>query len=184
METADYILTMRGFVVLLNFRCRFILFFEAVDAISCMAMPKCLDMIFEGPLVLEIWPTSTVPKFPTVLLVGSPVTSHSKGLTTLPTHERLDSMLSLVMGLKGSEVFEWSWSWMIDVVPAPGCTAKAWEFKHGRWLCSPQRLWPFSILRSMPPHMHLQHEVFWRQVKLVSYKTKTIHSIIYETLSW
>ena len=99
--------SLRGFIILLNFRGCVIFLFETVDSISCMAISKCLDMIFERSFVFEIRTTSAIPKLPTVLLMGSPITSHREGLATFSTHEWLDPMLSLVMGLEGSEVFEW-----------------------------------------------------------------------------
>lgn len=91
-----------------NFRCRIILFLiKKVSANGCMASAKGLDVVFERPLVLEIRTTDAVPDFATVLLMGSPVSFHSKGLIAFSAEEVLYSMLSFVVGLEGSEVFEW-----------------------------------------------------------------------------
>jgi hypothetical protein len=84
--------------------------------------------------VLEIGSTSTIPKLATILLVGSPITFHGKCLATFSAQERLDSMLSLVMSLKGSKISERLCSWMINVVYASCCTAVAREPKHCCWL--------------------------------------------------
>jgi hypothetical protein len=81
----------------------------------------------QRPFVLEIRTTNAVPDLPAVFFMGSPVALYSKRLSTFPTHERLDSMLSLVMCLEGSEIFEWPCSRVINVVLATLCTAIAWQ---------------------------------------------------------
>ena len=116
------------------------------------------DMILERAFVLEVRSTCTEPKLSTVLLVGSPVPSHSKLFATLSAHEWLHAMLALVMGLKGAEILQWLCTRMIYVILAPLSTAIAWQPQHCCGLCSSQRLRTFSILRSMPPHMHLRRK--------------------------
>jgi len=91
-----------------------------------MAMAKGLDVVLEGSLVLKIGPTNAIPKLATVLLMGSPVTSNRECLATFPTHEGLDAVLSLVVGLQGAEVFEGLSPRMVYVVPTPWCAAIAW----------------------------------------------------------
>lgn len=125
-------------IILFNFGCRIVfLFFNAARAISCMAMSKSLNMIFERPLVLEIRTTNAVPKLSTILLMGSPITPHGESFAAFSTHEGLDSMLSLVMGLKSTEIFEGFWSGVIDVVPAARCATIAGKFEHSCWLSPP-----------------------------------------------
>lgn len=115
-----------------------------------------------------------IPELPTILLVSPPIASHCKGFTAFPTHERLDPMLPLVMRLKRSEIFQRLRSRVIDVVPAPCRTAVTRQPKHRCWLCSPQRLWSFSVLRSMPPHMHLHIYIYGNQSfeQLISHDAK------------
>lgn len=92
-----------------NFRSRIILFMiKRVKGIGCMAYAKGPNMVFERSLVFKIRTTDTVPDFATVLLMGSPISFDSKGLTAFSAQEVFYSMLSFVMGLEGSEVFEWS----------------------------------------------------------------------------
>lgn len=64
-----------------------------------MAMTECSYVILEGPFVLEIRTTDTKPKLSAVLLVRSPVTPHSKCLSTPTTHEGLGAVLALVVSL-------------------------------------------------------------------------------------
>lgn len=111
-----------------------------------MAMAECLDVILEGPLVLEIRATDAIPKLATILLVSSPIAPHSKGFATFPAHEGLDSMLPLVMRLEGSEIFQRLSSRVIDVVSAAGGAAVAGKAKHAGGLSSSQRFWPSSVL--------------------------------------
>lgn len=85
------------------------------------------DMILERAFVLEVRSTCTEPKLSTVLLVGSPVPSHSKLFATLSAHEWLHAMLALVMGLKGAEILQWLCTRMIYVILAPLSTAIAWQ---------------------------------------------------------
>jgi hypothetical protein len=93
-----------------------------------MADAKSLDVVFQRPLVLEIRPANAIPNLPTVLLMGSPITFNCKWLPTFPAHEGLGPMLSLVMCLEGSKIFERPCSWVLYVVFASLCTAIAWEF--------------------------------------------------------
>ena len=139
-------LWMKLVIVLFYFRCRLFFFFKAIDSISCMATSKSFDVIFKRPLVLEIRATDAIPKLPTVLFMGPPITSHCKTLTTFSTHEGLDSMLPLVVCLKSSEIFKGLCSWVINVVPASWGTTIAWKPKHTCWLGTPQRFRPFSVL--------------------------------------
>jgi hypothetical protein len=111
-----------------NIGCRFILFPKANNTKSSMADAKSLNVVFQRPLVLKIRPTSTIPNLPTVLLMGSPITFNCKCLATFPTHEGFGPMLSLVMCLEGSKIFERPCSWVLDVVLAPWCAAVAWQF--------------------------------------------------------
>ncbi|PON58098.1 hypothetical protein TorRG33x02_125110 [Trema orientale] len=101
-----------------------------------MTISKGLNVILERPLVLKIRATNTIPKLPTILLVGSPIPSYSKCLATFSTHEWLDSMLSLVVSLKCSEVLERLCSRVIDVISATRRAAVAREPKHACWLSS------------------------------------------------
>jgi len=105
--------------------------------------------------------------------MGPPITPNSKSFAAFSAHEGLDSMLSLVMSLEGPKIFEWLCSWMINVVLAFRCTTIARKSKHCCWLSSSQRLWPLSILRSMPPHMHLQRLIFGA-TSSSSFNTKTV----------
>uniref|UniRef100_A0A2P2N5S1 Uncharacterized protein n=1 Tax=Rhizophora mucronata TaxID=61149 RepID=A0A2P2N5S1_RHIMU len=68
--------------------------------------------------------------------MGSPISPHSKGLTTFSTHERFDTVLPLVMRLKGSKIFERLCSRVINVVLATRCAAIARKPKHACWLSS------------------------------------------------
>nr|GMC90688.1 hypothetical protein GOBAR_DD21807 [Ipomoea batatas] len=90
-----------------------------------MAIAKGLNMILEGSLVLEIRAADAIPDLAAVLLVRPPVALHGQGLPTFPAHERLRPVLSLVVCLEGSEVFQWPGSWVINVVLA------AWPQKTG-----------------------------------------------------
>ena len=121
-------------------------------------MTKCSYVILQRPFVLEIRTTYTKPKFSAVFLVCSPVTPHSKGLSTPTTHEGLGAMLALVVSLKSAKVFQRFCTGMIDIVPASFGTAVTWEPQHCCGLCTSQRFWASSILRSMPPHMHLRRK--------------------------
>ena len=98
-------------MVLLDLRRRLVLLLllllGTVDSIGCMAMAERLNVVLEGPLVLEIRPTSAVPQLPAVLLVGSPVPSHRERLAALAARERLDPVPPLVVGLESPEVLEW-----------------------------------------------------------------------------
>ena len=64
-------------------------------------------MILQRSLVLEVGAADAVPQFATVLLVGSPISLHRKGLTALAAHEGLDSMLPFIVSLEGPEVLQW-----------------------------------------------------------------------------
>ncbi len=106
--------------------------------------------------MLEVGTTSAVPQLSAVLLVGPPVTSNSKCLTTFSTHEWLDSVLPLVMRLQGAEVLQWFGPRVFDIVAASLRTTVAGKAKHCCRLCASQRFRSFSVLRSMAPHVHLQ----------------------------
>lgn len=115
------------FTILLNFRPRFILHFKALNPQSTMPMPKSPNVVCQRPLVLEIRTTSAIPKLATILLMGSPISPHCKWLPTLSTCKGLGSMLSLVVCLESSKIFERSWPWVVYVVLAFWCTTIAWE---------------------------------------------------------
>jgi len=106
--------------------------------------------------VFEIRATQAIPYFSTVLLMCSPITFHCKCFAALSAHVGFYAMLSLVVCLKSSEILQRPCSWVVNVVLATCCTTKAWKPQHSCWLCSFQRIWPLSVLRSMPPHMHLK----------------------------
>ena len=72
-----------------------------------MPITEGTDMVFEGPLVLEIRTTDAEPKLPTILLVCSPIPSHCKCLPTLPALEWLPSVLPFVVCLEGPEILQW-----------------------------------------------------------------------------
>lgn len=82
--------------------------------------------------MLEIGTTDAEPQLPTVLLVGAPVSSNRKGLSTLVAYEGLGPMLSFVVGLESAEVLERLRSWVVDVVLATLSAAVAWDSQHGR----------------------------------------------------
>lgn len=84
-----------------------------------MALSEGPNVILEGSLVLEVGPTSTIPKLATILLMGSPVPFDCKGFSTFPTHEGLGAMLSLEVGLEGPKVLQGLCSWVVNVVLAP-----------------------------------------------------------------
>ena len=92
-----------------------------------MALAKGPNVVFEGSLVLEIGPASTIPKFATVLLMGSPIPLDCKGFATFPTHEGLDAMLPLEVGLEGPKVLQGFCPWVVDVILAPLGTTIAWK---------------------------------------------------------
>lgn len=120
-----------------------------------VAFAKGSDVIFEGSFVFEIWATAAIPKLPTILFMGSPISFDSQSFATFSAHKWLGSMLSFVVGLEGSKVLQWLGSWMVDVVLAPLSAAITWQPQHCCWLCSSQGFWALSVLRSMPPHVHL-----------------------------
>ena len=105
--------------------------------------------------MLEIRSASAVPQLAAVLLVRSPVPFDGESLPTFSAAEGLRAVLALVVSLESSEVFEWFRSRVVDVVLAALGTAVAWQPQHCRWLCSFERVWSFSVLGSMSPHMHL-----------------------------
>lgn len=80
-------------------------------------------MVFEGALVLEIRAANAIPELPAVLLVGSPIPSHGKGLAALAAHEGLDPMLPLEVRLQRPEVLQRLCTRVLYVVPAPLRTA-------------------------------------------------------------
>jgi hypothetical protein len=121
-----------------------------------MAIAESSNVIFKRAFVLEVGTTSAVPQLSAVLLVGPPVTSNSKCLTTFSTHEWLDSVLPLVMRLQGAEVLQWFGPRVFDIVAASLRTTVAGKAKHCCRLCASQRFRSFSVLRSMAPHVHLQ----------------------------
>lgn len=133
-------------IILLNFGSGVILFFEAVEAVGSMAMAEGLDVVLEGPLVLEIRAADAKPKLATVLLVSSPIPPHCEGLAAFPAHEGLDAMLPLVMRLEGSEIFQWLGSRVVDVVSAAWGAAVAGKPKHAGGLSPAKRFWPSSVL--------------------------------------
>lgn len=116
-------------IILLDFGSRLVfLVSEPVDpaaTVRCMVVTECLDMVFEGALVLEIRATNAVPKLATILLVRPPVSAHGERLPALATHEGLQPMLALVVCLQGSEILEWLRPWVVDIVAAPRCAAVA-----------------------------------------------------------
>lgn len=132
-----------------------IVFFEPVNAICGVAASKGLDVVLERPLVLEVGPANAVPELPAVLLMSPPVAPDRERLATLAAHERLDTMLALVVRLQCPEVLERLCPWVVNVVPATRRAAVAGKPEHACWLCASQRLGAFPVLRSMPPHMHL-----------------------------
>jgi len=137
-------------------RAQILLVFERIWGDGGMSLPECPYMIFEGTLVLEIWATAAIPELPTVLLMGAPVAPDSKGFVALAAHERLDSVLAFVMCLKSAEVLQRFGPGMIYIISAPLRTAVAW--KSQQYCCrlrASQWFWPFPVLRSMSPHMHL-----------------------------
>lgn len=105
--------------------------------------------------MLEVRPATAVPELATVLLVGSPVATHSERLAALSAHEGLDPVLALVVGLEGAEVLERLRPWVVDVVLAARRTAVARQPQHGRRLRPPQRLGSSPVLRPVSPHVHL-----------------------------
>lgn len=78
-----------------------------LHSVRGMAVSECSNVVFEGPLVLEIRAANAEPELPAVLLVCPPVTSYCKWLPTFPAPERLRAVLALVMCLQGSEVLQW-----------------------------------------------------------------------------
>lgn len=143
-------------IILFDFGGGFIFFLiEAIDPIGCMAIPEGLDVVLEGSLMLEVGAADAVPELSAVLLVGAPVPAHSECFAAFPAHKGFDAVLALVVCLQRSEVLEWLGSWVVYVVPAPSRAAVAWQPKHPCRLRPSQRFWPLSVLRSMPPHMHL-----------------------------
>jgi len=88
--------------------------------------------------------------------MGPPVAFHSQGFATFSARKGLGAMLTFVMCLKCTEIFQGLGPRMVDVVLASLGTAIAWQPQDGcRLDCAFQRVSPFSELRSMSPHMHL-----------------------------
>ena len=77
--------------------------------------------------MFEVRTTRAKPTLAAILLVSSPVTFHSQALSTFPTHERLHTMLPLVMRLQGSEILQRLCPWVVYVVFAPLCATVAWD---------------------------------------------------------
>lgn len=127
--------------------------------IVSVARCKCSNVILEGSLVLEVRPTVAEPKLPAVLLMGSSIALDGQELAALAARKWLHPMLPLVMSLQLAEVLEWLRARTLDVVPAPRWATMARDDTYGPGLSSPQRLWPLPILRSMSPHVHLQHKI-------------------------
>ena len=91
-----------------------------------MALTEGPNVVFEGSLVLEIRAASAIPKLAAVLLMGSPIPFDCKCFAAFPTHEGLDAVLPLEVGLEGPEVLQGFCSWVVDVVLAPLGTTIAW----------------------------------------------------------
>lgn len=70
--------------------------------------------------------------------MGPPVAFDGEGLPTLAAHERLDTMLPLVVGLEGPKIFERLGSRVVDVVLAALRTAVARQPQHRCRLCALQ----------------------------------------------
>lgn len=84
------------------------------------------DVVLERSFVFEIRPTAAIPQLAAVLFMCSPIAFDGEGFAAFSAHKRLCSVLSLVMSLESSEVFEWLGSWMVDVVLAALSTTVAW----------------------------------------------------------
>ena len=149
-------MSLHGLIILLYFRSRLIfLLIKPVDPIGGVTGPEGLDVVLERPLVLEIGAAGAVPELPAVLLVRPPVAFDGEALGALPAGEGLRAVLALVVRLEGSEVLERLRARVVDVVLAPLRAAVARQPQHCRGLSPFQRVWPFSELGSVSPHVHL-----------------------------
>lgn len=142
---------------LVDIRCGLVFLLKlGLNAVGPVATAEGLNMVLEGSLVLEVGATKTVPNLAAVLLVGPPIALNGEGLAAFPAHEGLRAVLAFVVSLEGSEVLEGPCPRVVDVVLAPRRTAVARQPQHRCRLRPPEGLWPLSVLRSMPPHMHLE----------------------------
>lgn len=105
-----------------------VIFFQAaMRSEGKMTLTKGLNMVFERSLVFKIRATNAIPNPSAVLLMGSPIPFDGESLATFSTHEGLDTMLPLVVGLEGPKVLEMPRSWVLYVVLASWRATIAWE---------------------------------------------------------
>jgi hypothetical protein len=132
---------------------------EPVDiAAECaMSVPEGAGVVLERALVLELGSAEAVPELAAVLLVGAPVALDGEGLAALAAQEGLEPVFALVVRLQRAEVLERPRARVVDVVAAARRAAVARQPQHRRRLHAPQRLGTLPVLRTVPPHVHLQH---------------------------
>ena len=125
-----------------------------------MSRAEGLDVVFEGPFVLEVGAADAEPALAAVLLVRPPVAFDGQQLAALAAHEGLHAVLALVVSLQRPEVLEGLRARVLDVVLAPFCAAVARHARHrplvSRLLPALQRLRPSPVLGPVAPHVHLQ----------------------------
>ena len=83
-----------------------------------MSIPERPNVVLERTFVLEIGTTTTIPEFATILLMRTPVPLDCEGLSAFSTREWLGTVLSFVVRLEGSKVFQGLSSRVVDVVLA------------------------------------------------------------------
>jgi hypothetical protein len=112
-------------------------------------------MVLERALVLEVGAAGAAPSAPAVLLVRAPVAAHGERLAAPAAEEGPGAVPALVVRLQGAEVLERPRTRVLHVVVATRRAAEARQAEHRRRLRAAERVRAATVLRPVPPHVHL-----------------------------
>jgi hypothetical protein len=114
------------------------------------------DVVLERALVLEVGAACASPAAAAVLLVRAPVAPHGERLAAPAAEEGPGAVPAPVVRLQGAEVLERPGPRVLHVVAAPRRAAEARQPEHRRRLRAAERVRAATVLRPVPPHVHLR----------------------------